>query len=54
MERNENETVESATEAALAQIEARKYEIELVDRGIKDIKKLAIVFSGKEVFVREC
>jgi len=24
-----------------------------VEKGIKNIKKLAIVFSGKEVFVRE-
>ena len=50
---DENETVESAIKAALAQIEARQYETELVDRGIKQIKKLAIVFRGKEVFVKE-
>jgi hypothetical protein len=48
-----NETVESAVESALQQIEAKKYETELVEKGIKRIKKLAIAFSGKEVFVRE-
>jgi hypothetical protein len=48
-----NETVESAVKSALQQIEKKKYETELVERGIKHIKKLAIVFSGKEVFVRE-
>jgi hypothetical protein len=49
----EGETVESAVESALKQIEAKRYETELVERGIADIKKLAIVFSGKEVFVKE-
>ena len=48
-----NETVESAIKSALKQIEEKKYETELVERGIKNIKKLAIAFSGKEVFVRE-
>jgi len=50
---DENETVETATEEALKQIEEKKYETELVERGIKNIKKLAIAFSGKEVFVKE-
>jgi hypothetical protein len=49
----ENETVETAVESALAQIEAKKYETELIDRGIKNIKKLAVVFSGKDVYVKE-
>jgi hypothetical protein len=53
VEQDENETVENALEAALAQIEKKKYDTELVERGIKQIKKLAIVFSGKEVFVKE-
>ncbi len=53
VDKDENETVENAIKAALAQIEAKKYETELVERGIKHIKKLAIAFSGKEVFVRE-
>jgi len=49
----DNETVESAVNAALKQIEEKKYEIELLERGITDIKKLAIVFSGKDVHVKE-
>jgi len=53
VDKDENETVENAVKAALAQIEAKKYETELVERGIKHIKKLAIAFSGKEVFVRD-
>jgi len=53
VDKDDNETVESAIETALAQIEAKKYETELVERGIKHIKKLAIAFSGKEVFVKE-
>ena len=48
-----NETVESAVKSALKQIEEKKYETELKERGIKHIKKLAIAFSGKEVFVKE-
>ena len=47
------ETLESAVKSALAQIEEKKYEIELMDRGIKNIKKLAIVFNGKEVTIKE-
>jgi hypothetical protein len=53
MDMEEGETVETASESALKQIEAKKYETELVERGIKNIKKLAIVFSGKEVSVKE-
>jgi hypothetical protein len=30
-----------------------KYETELVERGIKNIKKLAIVFNGKDVTIKE-
>jgi hypothetical protein len=48
-----NETIEEAVNSALQQIETKKYETELVERGIKHIKKLAIAFSGKEVFVKE-
>ncbi len=48
-----NETVKSAVESALKQIEDRKYETELVQRGIKNYKKLAVVFKGKDVTIRE-
>jgi len=47
------ETLESAVKSALEQIENKKYETELIERGIKSYKKLAIVFSGKEVTVKE-
>ena len=47
------ETLESAVTSALEQIENKKYAAELIERGIKDYKKLAIVFSGKEVIVKE-
>jgi F0F1-type ATP synthase beta subunit len=47
------ETLETAVKSALAQIEEKKYETELIERGIKNIKKLAIVFKGKEVTVKE-
>lgn len=47
------ETLESAISSALAQIETQKYETELIARGIKNIKKLAIVFSGKDVHIKE-
>ncbi len=48
-----NETVANATAAAFKQIEAKQYESELKERGITHIKKLAIAFSGKDVFVKE-
>jgi hypothetical protein len=47
------ETLETAVKSALEQIEAKKYESELLQRGIKNYKKLAIVFKGKEVTVKE-
>ena len=37
------------TTKALKQIEDKKYETELIDKGIKNIIKLAIVFKGKEI-----
>jgi len=53
VDKEDNENVESAVESALKQIEERKYETELVERGIKKYKKLAVVFKGKEVTVKE-
>jgi hypothetical protein len=47
------ETLETAVKSALEQIEAKKYESELLQRGIENYKKLAIVFEGKEVTVKE-
>ncbi|MCP4152912.1 MAG: AAA family ATPase, partial [bacterium] len=47
------ETMETAAKSALAQIEEKKYESELIEKGIKNIKKLAIVFKGKQVTIKE-
>ena len=47
------ETLESAVKSALEQIENQKYESELLQRGIEKYKKLAVVFKGKEVIVKE-
>ncbi|MGD2084995.1 MAG: PD-(D/E)XK nuclease domain-containing protein [Candidatus Aminicenantes bacterium] len=49
----DNETVETAAASALAQIEEKKYETELINKGIENIKKLAVVFSGKDVYIKE-
>lgn len=40
-------------EKAMAQIVEKNYAAELIARGIQTIKLLAIVFEGKEVWVRE-
>jgi len=48
---NEKETIEAALERAKKQIIAKKYETELIQRGIKDIMRLAIAFEGKEVLI---
>jgi hypothetical protein len=50
---DDNETVESAAKAAFKQIAEKKYETELVVRGVKNYKKLAIVFKGKDVTIKE-
>ena len=48
-----DDTIEEATTAALKQIEDKKYAQELVNKGVKDIIKLAIVFKGKEIKVTQ-
>jgi len=48
-----SDTIEEGTGKALKQIEDKKYETELLEKGIKDIVKLAIVFKGKEVKVTQ-
>ena len=49
----DEESLEELIEEAKNQIEDKKYETELLDRGITNIKKLVIVFKGKEVFVND-
>ena len=46
-------TIEQLIEEAKTQIEEKKYEMELLNRGITNIKKLVIVFKGKEVCVND-
>jgi len=48
-----DDTIEEATTDALKQIEDKKYETELLENGIKNIIKLAIVFKGKAVEVTQ-
>eukprot|EP00831_Metopus_contortus_P025951 TRINITY_DN2220_c0_g1_i12.p1 TRINITY_DN2220_c0_g1~~TRINITY_DN2220_c0_g1_i12.p1 ORF type:complete len:391 (-),score=58.90 TRINITY_DN2220_c0_g1_i12:82-1254(-) len=47
------ESIDDGIAKALKQIEDMKYETELVQRGVKNIVKLAVVFKGKEVSIIE-
>lgn len=49
--KNENE-LEKKLEEALKQIEDRKYDVELKNKNIFDIFKVAFVFYGKKVKVK--
>ena len=46
-------SIEELIEEARKQIEDKKYETELLSRGITNIKKIVIVFKGKEVYVND-
>ena len=46
-------SIEELINEAKNQIEDKKYETELLNRGITNIKKLVIVFKGKEVFIND-
>ena len=47
------ETKDRAIARAFEQIEEKKYANELLARGVQEIRKLAIVFKGKQVWVKE-
>ena len=49
----DTETVEELADEALKQIEDKKYATTLEGRGITNILKLAIVFKGKEVYIKQ-
>ena len=49
----DTETVEELAQEALEQIEDKKYATTLEGRGITNILKLAIVFKGKEVYIKQ-
>ncbi|QTA80133.1 AAA ATPase-like domain-containing protein, nuclease domain-containing [Desulfonema limicola] len=53
VDKEKNESHEKAMEAALKQIEEKNYASELQAAGIRDILKLAVVFQGKELWVRK-
>ena len=48
-----NESLVEAVEAALEQIEEKRYKQELLARDIENILEMGIAFSGKEVIVKE-
>ena len=47
-----NEDKDSALKNALKQIEEKRYEVEILKRGITTITKLAVTFDGKRVWVK--
>jgi hypothetical protein len=53
VDKYEKENLQKAAEAAIKQIKEKKYNQELLDRGVKEIIKLGIAFQGKEVLVVE-
>jgi len=52
IDKSEDETKEAALDNALEQIEEKQYETDIKKRGIKDIKKLGVVFDGKRVWIK--
>lgn len=53
VDKDDDETLEISAQNALEQIEEKQYEQELKDLGINRIIKLAIVFDGKKVLVKD-
>jgi hypothetical protein len=47
----EDISIKEAAENALKQIKDKKYKVELLDQGIKDIIELGIAFKGKDVSI---
>jgi hypothetical protein len=52
VDEDEDETLETAVEIALAQISEKGYTQELVSRGIEDIMEVGISFTGKKLLLR--
>ncbi len=50
---NSKKTLEDAMEKAIEQVNKKLYETELKNRGIDNIMKIAMVFKGKEVLIKE-
>ncbi|WP_286906814.1 AAA family ATPase [Clostridium sp. UBA1652] len=49
---DDEETLEETADEALKQIAEKKYSSTLEQRGIKNIKELAIVFKGKQIYIK--
>ena len=45
------QTIEQAINEALTQIENKKYDVRLIDKGFKNIEKVAMAFDGKDALV---
>lgn len=52
-DKEDEESIEEMLDIALNQIEEKKYDTELKNRGIENIIKLAIVFNRKEVHIKQ-
>lgn len=50
---NSKNTLEDGMDKALAQINKKLYDTALINRGVSNIIKLALVFKGKEVLVKQ-
>lgn len=50
---DDEEMLEETADEALKQISDKKYSTTLESRGINNIKEIAIVFKGKEVYIKE-
>ena len=47
------ENKDTALDSAIKQLVEKKYETEILKRGIKDILRFGVVFDGKQVWIRE-
>ncbi|MGL5615118.1 MAG: AAA family ATPase [Sarcina sp.] len=52
-DKDDDESIDEIIDEALLQIEEMKYDTELKARGIKNIIKLAVIFNGKEVHIKQ-
>lgn len=48
----DEDKLEALSQEALAQIDEKRYDLELKDSGVEDVLKLGIAFSGKKVVIR--
>ena len=53
VDEEDNESLEDAVNAALAQIKYKNYKQELLDRKIENVLELGIAFQGKELIIKQ-